>query len=182
MKSHKFWIQCLVIASLTSGTTAFALPVELTGHVIYVDDGDTVILQLTSGLRVNVRLSDIDAPETSHGPDRPGQLFGQESKSSLWKMAYDRAASAHCFEQDKYGRQVCHLVVNGVNLNNEQVRAGMAWANASNPRFVRDQTVFSLQAQAKTERRGIWSQQTPTPPWVWRTECWKFKHCQGPSQ
>ena len=51
-------------------------------------------------------------------------------------------------------------------MNCELVREGMAW------HFVRyaphDRELARLEAQARKERVGLWSQPNPVPPWSWR--------------
>ncbi|HUH41299.1 MAG TPA: thermonuclease family protein, partial [Castellaniella sp.] len=82
----------LVISMLAGlGATAFGLSVPalpgadtyaLTGRVVDVSDGDTLGL-LVGSVRKRIRLASIDAPETSHGKNRPGQPFGQASRKAL---------------------------------------------------------------------------------------------------
>ena len=54
-------------------TPAAAQPWPVGGKVIHVEDGDTLTILQSDYSKVSVRLSDIDAPETSHGRGRPGQ-------------------------------------------------------------------------------------------------------------
>uniref|UniRef100_UPI004055766A hypothetical protein n=1 Tax=Orrella sp. TaxID=1921583 RepID=UPI004055766A len=56
--------------------------------------------------------------------------------------------------------------------------AGMAWANQqAGGKYLRDKSLLLLQAQAKAAKRGIWAEPNPTPPWVWRYECWRNGKC-----
>lgn len=105
-----------------------AQPWTIEGKVVYVDDGDTLILLQADKSKASIRLSDIDAPEVSHGQGRPGQPFSDQSRKSLTEMARGAQASATCYERDRYDRLVCTVFVNGQDLNAEQVRRGMAWA------------------------------------------------------
>jgi endonuclease YncB( thermonuclease family) len=53
-----------------------------------------------------------------------------------------------------------------VDANSEQVRRGMAWV------FVRyaskGSQLYGLEAEAKAQRLGLWSQPHPIAPWKWR--------------
>ncbi len=160
---------------------ATAVPIAIDGRVVYVDDGDTVILRAADGGEVNVRLSSIDAPEVSHvkrEPGRYGQPFGQASKHFLARLVAHREVHATCFEQDRYGRQDCELFVDGKSVNRELVATGMAWANmAARGRYLRDPAIPKLELDARQARAGLWSDADPIAPWVWRVDCWQHADC-----
>ena len=52
---------------------------KLDGKVIHVEDGDTLTIMLDDHSKYSIRLTDIDAPETSHGPRKLGQPFSKVS-------------------------------------------------------------------------------------------------------
>lgn len=137
-------------------------------------DGDTVILRGTSQ---RIRLANIDAPEMSHGYGRPGQPFAVQATKWMQHAAEGKEVTIHCPDEDRYGRRVCVLLLNGEDVNRELVRQGLAWANTANPRYLRDKTVLDAQREARRERRGLWAQPDPTPPWNWRHECWEKRVC-----
>ena len=154
-------------------------PWEMSGKVIYVDDGDTLTILKSDTSRVSIRFSDIDAPETAHGQARPGQPFSNASKRSLEALAKGQQATVTCYEYDSWQRAVCTVYVNGLNVNAEQLRRGMAWANRASKHYVRFPQSYELEAQAKSSGLGLWSAQAPrpVPPWEWRRQCWKLKIC-----
>lgn len=82
-----------------------------------------------------------------------------------------------CPDEDRYGRRVCVLLLNGEDVNKELVRRGLAWANTANPRYLRDKSVLDAQREAQRERRGLWAESRPKPPWLWRHECWEKRLC-----
>ena len=153
----------------------------MTGKVIHVEDGDTLTLLQSDYSKVSVRLSDIDAPETSHGRGRPGQPYSQASKQSLLALAGGQQATATCYERDRWERPVCTVFVNGQDVNAEQLRRGMAWVSRINRAYVRNPLSAASEAQAKAAQLGLWSAQgpRPVPPWEWRRDCWKNKVCDG---
>jgi len=147
------------------------------GHVENVSDGDTLTFITTDGARLKVRLASIDAPETAHGKARKGQAFGEESGQSLRDMAQGKRAELECFEVDRYQRSVCRVIVDGVDVNAEQVRRGMAWVYRANRRYVRDSSLYAVEEEAKAAKRGLWRATGPVAPWDWRKDCWQNGVC-----
>lgn len=74
---------------------------HIEGKVVHVDDGDTVIMMTADHTKVTFRLSDIDAPESSHGNQRPGQPFSALSTQSLRDLAGGRQAGADCSAMER---------------------------------------------------------------------------------
>ena len=68
---------------------------------------------------------------------------------------------------DRYGCLVGEVLLpDGRSLNQELVKAGMAWwyrQYAPN-----DATLAQLEAEARTAKRGLWADTHPVPPWEWR--------------
>lgn len=145
-----------------------------TFRVEKVLDGDTVILRGTSQ---RVRLANVDAPERSHGYGRPGQPFAVQATKWMQRAVEGKEVGIRCPDEDRYGRRVCVLLLNGEDVNKALVRQGLAWANTANPRYLRDRTMLDAQREAQRERRGLWAQPRPTPPWLWRRECWEKRLC-----
>lgn len=150
---------------------------QVAGHVARVEkvlDGDTVILR---GSSQRIRLANIDTPEMSHGHGRPGQPFAVAATKWLQRTVEGKDVTLRCPDEDRYGRRVCVLLLNGQDVNKELVRQGLAWANTANPRYLRDKSVLDAQREAQRERRGLWANDRPTPPWLWRQECWEKRAC-----
>ena len=130
---------------------------KFTAEVIYVMDGDTVLL-LRDNLRIKVRLAEIDAPEIT-------QAFGAKSRQSLAKLVLNKQVHVDSRAEDVYGRLVARIKVGELNVNHEQVKRGMAWeySRSSNRKVLR-----ALQNDAMKEKRGLWAQSNPIPPRKWR--------------
>jgi micrococcal nuclease len=150
----------------------------LAGLVVYVADGDTFTL-LVEGRQERIRLASIDAPETTHGRERPGQPFGQVSKDALAKLVAGKVLSLICFERDRYDRNVCDVPLgDGSTANQKQVAGGVAWANMEgHGKYMRDPRIPELETQARRSRLGLWQSYDPVRPWVWRYQCWKQGQC-----
>lgn len=141
-----------------------AAATELTGRVVGITDGDTITLLDDNRQQHKIRLSGIDAPE-SHQP------FGQKSKTSLSALAFNKEVVAECPKKDRYGRLICTLSMNGVDINLEQIKAGMAWhykqyANEQSPQDRENYEIAEF--NAKIRRLGLWNDKNPVPPWEWR--------------
>lgn len=150
----------------------------LEGRVVHVADGDTITL-LVDGRRERIRLASIDAPETTKDRQRPGQPMAQVAKRALAGLVAGKALVLSCFEHDRYGRNVCDVPLpDGSTANHELVAQGLAWANGEgHGKYMRDPRLPGLEAAARKARKGIWSEPSPVPPWVWRYQCWKQGRC-----
>ena len=94
--------------------------VEWVGTVVGIADGDTLTLLDGSKTPHRIRIDAIDAPERS-------QPYGQRARQSLADLAHGRGARAECAKTDRYGRAVCRVTVDGLDVGLEQVRRGLAW-------------------------------------------------------
>jgi endonuclease YncB( thermonuclease family) len=131
---------------------------DIRGKVVSIQDGDTLTVVIDRR-QVKVRLTDIDAPELR-------QPFGTRSRQSLSEMCFGKVASLDVRGQDRYQRSLAQVTCDGKDANAEQVRRGYAWTYV---RFARrDSALYSLEQEAKTARRGLWSDPAPVAPWDWR--------------
>lgn len=126
--------------------------------VISVSDGDTITALCQDNERLKIRLAEIDAPEKA-------QPFGMRSKQSLSDMCFGKQVEIAKQARDRYGRTVARIQCDGTDANAEQVRRGMAWVY---DKYVKDRSFYHLQDQAKAEHIGLWADDSPTPPWLWR--------------
>ncbi|WP_217994846.1 thermonuclease family protein [Methylogaea oryzae] len=105
-----------------------------------------------------MRLADIDAPEKA-------QSFGNQSKMSLSGLCFGKQAQVETMTMDRYGRTVGRVRCDGVDANAEQIRRGMAWAYRQ---YLTDQSLLTMETEAKSARRGLWGDSDPVPPWDYR--------------
>jgi endonuclease YncB( thermonuclease family) len=131
---------------------------SVTGRVVGIADGDTLTLLTASKQQVKVRLAEIDAPEKA-------QDFGQKSKQSLSELVYGKDVAVEQEDLDRYGRTVGRVRADGVDVNAEQVKRGMAWVYRQ---YVKDHTLFTLEQKARAAHRGLWAMTNPLPPWEFR--------------
>lgn len=127
-------------------------------------DGDTVVL--LDGARVShkIRLAGIDAPEK-------GQAYSTRSKENLAKMIFGKQVSVEFSKHDKYGRIVGKILLDGTDVNLKQIKDGLAWHykkyEKEQPPSDRE-TYASAEQIARTQRRGLWADKAPVPPWEFR--------------
>ena len=143
--------------------TAWA-EINLVGKVISVQDGDTLTVVDEESRQVRIRIAGIDAPEK----DQP---YGSVSGAHLVELALGRLAAAACPKTDRYGRSVCTVWINDVDVGLAQLRAGFAWHYK---RYAPEQSTEQRKAYAEAEEKaramtlGIWLQSEATAPWDWR--------------
>ncbi|MBV6273802.1 thermonuclease family protein [Alcaligenaceae bacterium CGII-47] len=169
-----------------SGTTLLAYASDrtsqsytLTGRVVNVADGDTFTL-LVGRKRERIRMASIDAPETSHGSGRPGQNHAQASRKALAGWIAGQTFTLHCYEHDRYGRNICDVsLADGSTVNQKMVAEGWVWANRQGrDKYLRDRTLLGLEAKAREQGLGLWERHDAVAPWVWRYQCWQQGRCE----
>ena len=132
---------------------------QATGIVTRIIDGDTFSMRVKRKA-IRMRLAQIDAPEN-------GQKHFRQSQQSLRELIGKKSVSVYWREKDRYGRPVVQVVVEGKNVNVEQVKRGMAWVA---PGYVKDPFLFVLEGKARDAGLGLWKDNAPIPPWVWRKQ------------
>ncbi len=156
----------LAAAMLLAVFVCDALAATLAGRVIGISDGDTVTVLTAENHQFKIRLSGIDAPEKK-------QPFGAHAKETLSRQLFGHAVLVEWFKTDRYGRIVGKIEVDGVDANLKQIREGSAWVYTQYLRElpVEDRKLYlDAERQARSERRGLWRDREPEPPWEWRRE------------
>ena len=129
------------------------------GRVVSIIDGDTYDLLLENGKSVRIRMHGIDAPER-------GMPYNKVSKEYLGKLCANARIRYVREDTDRYGRMVAKgYLEDGRNLEQEMVRAGMAWHYT---RYSSDKKLASLEKDAREKRRGLWQDSNPVAPWEYR--------------
>lgn len=139
-----------------------------------VRDGDSINVANDDGVVVNVRLYGVDAPESK-------QAFGYQAKKRLAQLVSRKVVRIEKVDTDRYGRTVALVrLADGTLVNEEMVRSGLAWVYEQYCQ--REDLCASMrqaQDEARSARRGLWADSSPTPPWEWRrqhkTEEWYAK-------
>ena len=120
-----------------------------------VVDGDTITINNTK-----IRFSGIDAPEsyfyglTQYCEKPNGKIWacGKKATAALKKLIGKNDVECSDEGLDKYGRTLSICYANGVDLQSEMVRSGMAVA------YIRYSSRYENEMiEAMTNRAGIWS-------------------------
>ena len=144
--------------------TPLAVAETFVGRVVGIADGDTITLLDSANGQHKIRLAGIDAPEKA-------QPFGNVSRQHLARLVFNRGAVAECPKRDRYGRQVCLVRVDGVDVALAQIEAGLAWwyRKYAKEQSAQDRATYAaVEQDAQESRRGLWRDKDPVPPWEWR--------------
>lgn len=137
---------------------------QLSGQIIHVLDGDSVILQDGRNTQHNIRLAGIDAPEYN-------QAFGEQSKHALTELILMESVCVSWKHVDDYQRKIGIVFLDDKDVNLEMISQGLAWHYK---RFEKTQSEENRQRysdhenDARLAKIGIWSQKKPIAPWDWR--------------
>lgn len=150
---------CAIFAGSASAAT-------LIGKVVGVSDGDTVTVLDANRERHQIRLLGIDAPESN-------QAYGAKSKAHLSDLVFSKTVTVEWnkYDNPKYQRKLGKILVNGIDANYEQVRAGFAWHYKQ---FQGDQSLpdrfkyATAELDARSKRLGLWQDPVPVAPWTYR--------------
>ena len=125
------------------------------GQVVDISNGDAITVQ-HDGREEKVFLYGIKCP-------RQQQNFGPESKNFTSQMVTGRIVEVRPMLVDSSGRTIVIVSVDGMSLNEELVRAGLAWVlvqycrDASCPAWIRNQE------EAQINKIGLWSTENSSP-------------------
>jgi len=141
-------------------TAANAYSQTITANVVGVHDGDSITVLAAGNVQLKVRLDGIDAPELK-------QPFSQQSKEALSGLVFGKTVILRVTGKDRYKRTLAVVMVEGLNVNLEMVRRGMAWRYE---KYSKDAALLAAQNEAKEAGRGLWADASPVPPWEWRSK------------
>jgi len=122
-----------------------------TAEVSQVIDGDTIVIE--GGF--HVRYIGIDTPEVHPQLEAYGMEALQANRELVEgkEVRLERDVS----ETDKYGRLLRYVYVNGILVNAELVRQGLAYARAYPPDTKYQDYLEELETEAREAGRGMWA-------------------------
>ncbi len=146
-------VALVLVAGLALGCAA-----ELRGaRCLRVIDGDSLVLRI-DGERVECRLLGIDAPERS-------QPFSRAASRHLESLVLGVPLEVEITGRDGFGRALVRLRRGELDVNLEMVRQGYAWHFTG---YSSDRELARAEAAARADRRGLWRDPAPVPPWEHR--------------
>ena len=130
--------------------------------VVDVIDGDTLTVDTAAGERVRVRVLGIDAPEAAKD-GKPAECGASEAREALAALVDDRqvglTADSRSDVEDRYGRRLAYVDVDGLDVGAALIQAG--WAAAWHPRSAvepeRGPSYQKAQKRAQAAGSGLWS-------------------------
>ena len=151
------------IALLLSSSLVFARTErevhELRGEVVAIADGDTLTVLDGDKVQHTIRLAGIDAPEK-------GQAFGTVAGKALGDKVHWEKVRIVWREKDRYGRILGDVYLDDRHINREMVAEVFAWWYEKYA--PKDRQLERTEAEPRKERRGLWKDDDPVPPWEWR--------------
>ena len=135
---------------------------SLTGKVIGVKDGDTVVVLDSLNNQITLRLAEVDTPEKS-------QPFGTKAKQFTSDQIYLKTIKYVVTDTDRYGRSIAMIYYDEDNkyLSAEIIKAGMGWHYK---RYSTSKELALLEDNAKKNKIGLWIDNNPIAPWEFRKQ------------
>lgn len=131
----------------------------LFGRVVGVHDGDSFTLLDDKNVEHKIRLHGIDCPELK-------QAYGKAAKYFVSNQIFNQYVTVETSKKDRYGREIGMVIMSdGKILNEEILKGGYAWHYLeydTNPLWTQ------MEFNAKTARIGLWADNYPIAPWIWR--------------
>lgn len=134
--------------------TAFCNAQTVTGKVVKVKDGDTVVVLDSTKTMITVRLAGIDAPEKN-------QDYGQNAKQFTSDQIFGKVVTFKEISKDRYGRTVAFVFYEKKNLSEELLKVGLAWHYV---KYDKSKYLQELEDTARKNKTGLWSLPNPVPP------------------
>jgi endonuclease YncB( thermonuclease family) len=141
-------------------TSSLAVGDDLKGKVISVIDGNTLQVLAADGQTYHLMLAGIDCPELK-------QAYGKEAKICLEKLALGKSVEVRIVGKDRLGNSLAEVLVGGKKDPRIQLlKDGLAWTSEKDPSAILE----AYRTASQSKKKGIWKDENPTPPWVFRRE------------
>lgn len=136
---------------------------QFDAFVTRVVDGDTIWVLDDNARRYKIRFLGIDAPES----DQP---YGDVCTQLLSSYLINKRVSIRYTKEDKYGRLLGTVILDGGNVNLQMVSDGCAWVyryyDKDLPKHVA-KAYYKAETKARDSKYHLW-EGNPVEPWRWR--------------
>lgn len=127
---------------------------QISGKVIAIKDGDTIVVLLDGNIQKTLRLAEVDCPES-------GQPFGKNAKQFTSSQIFNKTISFIQTDTDRYGRTIAKIYYDEKYLSEEIIKAGFGWWYFY---FSKDKNLGRLQDHAKTQKKEeLWKSVMSSP-------------------
>ena len=158
MKRKVLFLAILLIILIVAPCLSWAW----SGEVVDISDGDTITVLNSKTLKdVQVRLYGIATPEK-------GQPFSKRARQFTSKLVYGKVVEVKVMTTDRHGRTVAMIYADKTLLNEELIKAGLAWVYWQHCHHPICETWKGLQIGARMDKRGLWADPDRIPPWEFR--------------
>ncbi|MDR1396673.1 MAG: thermonuclease family protein [Desulfarculales bacterium] len=154
----------LFLAQLISAALLYPAPAQAdwNGRITKIADGDILTMVTDDNRTLTFRLFAVDCPE-------PGQPYAQQARDLVKELVLDDPRLVTALEElrDQVGQVLAVVVLaDGSTLNDRLLMEGLAWFDfrlCGENSFCKG--MMDLEKQARDQRRGLWADQNPLPPW-----------------
>ena len=159
-KKKALWLVSLLpclIGLLFTGQPAFA---DFSAKVMEIVDGDTIILW-HKNQQEKIQLNGVVCPDKR-------QPYGGQAKRFTSFMIQGKDVRVRVVGKDQNGSTIGDVILqDGQELNKELVKEGLAWSDRKQST---NQSLGQLEDIARAEKRGLWADPHPVPPWEWKKQ------------
>ena len=153
MKSVAFAILGLFLSSLVWAKEM------ISGKVVTVIDGNTLEVFTSESETYKILLFGVDSPEL-------GQEYGDKAKRYLEKLILDKNVTIEIQGKDRLGNRLGIILIEGEDPRRQLLQEGLAWTAERQP----IQEFETIKERAREKGKGLWKEQEPTPPWIFRRQ------------
>ena len=130
----------------------------LSGKVMKVIDGDSILVLNQYRKSVTVQLRGVDAPELA-------QKYGETSLEQLRERIEGKIVTLQLDAPDEFSRLTAEVLLAGESINVWLIRTGCGWHNW---KFDSDPAKAIAEKRARGDRVGLWAADDPIAPWEWK--------------
>lgn len=151
------WLLAFGLFWLSGSLAQAASPSPWSGKVVKVDNGSSLEIQ-HGGQIERLNLAGAMAPDEN-------QPWGDPAKRFTTEAAQGQVVTVELQGQDHKKRSTATVILpDGRDLGAELIKEGLAWHHRKSSK---NPMLADLEKDARAERRGLWSDPKPVPPWEW---------------
>ncbi len=131
------------------------------GNVVEVIDGNTMRVIDNYNDTITIKLKSFDSPELN-------QAFGEEARAFTADKCLHKKAKIELLGKDRFGNDMATVTSeDNEDLGMALLKSGLAWYNVKG---TADETLENIQNTNITNNVGLWAQENPLEPWIYRRQ------------
>lgn len=131
----------------------------ITAKVMEITDGNTLKVITSSNETITIVLPGIDCPELT-------QPYGVQAKTYLEKLLLKMDVTIHIQGKDRRKNYVGVVLLRNIDVRLGLLKEGLAWTVEKDC----ENELENIRLKAAANKRGLWSQKSPTAPWLYRRQ------------